>query len=118
LFARASGTGWPGCGFSPCRPRGSSPATGSPAVTPDSAPAPRTCLLHSTLSDEIAGNKNTTRRTNPSDTCLHTQLPMGAEHQLIDGKDNSDPPPLLAGLGPPSPHPQAGRPVNDAAGFT
>src|SRR6185436_4778458 len=77
---------------SPCRPRGSSPATGSPAVTPDSAPAPRTCLLHSTLSDEIAGNKNTTRRTNPSDTCLHTQLPMGAEHQLIDGKDNSDPP--------------------------
>ena len=28
------------------------------------------------------------------------------------------PSPFLAGLGTPSPHPQAGRPVNDAAGFT
>jgi hypothetical protein len=33
-----------------------------------------------------------TRRTNPTDTCLHMKPPMGAEHQLINGKDISDPP--------------------------
>ena len=40
--ARASATGWPGCGFSPCRFRGSFRAAAPPAVIPGSAPASHT----------------------------------------------------------------------------
>src|SRR6185295_8791168 len=72
--ARASATGWPACGSSPCRPRGSSPAEGSPAVIPDSESAPRTCLLSSTLIRGIMVHHCPTRRVYKKDTCLRIDL--------------------------------------------
>src|SRR6185295_9157999 len=90
--ARASATGWPACGSSPCRPRGSSPAEGSPAVIPDSESAPRTCLLSSTLIRGIMVHHCPTRRVYKKDTCLRIDLCTGTKRTLIDTNETSHPP--------------------------
>src|SRR4029078_6306600 len=77
---------------SPCRPRGSSPAEGSPAVIPDSESAPRTCLLSSTLIRGIMVHHCPTRRVYKKDTCLRIDLCTGTKRTLIDTNETSHPP--------------------------
>src|SRR4029079_19149721 len=74
------------------RPRGSSPAEGSPAVIPDSESAPRTCLLSSTLIRGIMVHHCPTRRVYKKDTCLRIDLCMGTKRTLIDTNETSPPP--------------------------